>query len=72
MDTDAILELFDDGEPLTTPQVATGLEISQRAAWVYLSNLREEGLVERQAGSDLQMDTWSLTEDGRAAVEGGD
>lgn len=68
MDTDRILELFDHGEPLTTPEVATGLAISQRAAWVYLSDLADDGLLEREPGHDLQMDTWSLTEDGRDAV----
>jgi DNA-binding IclR family transcriptional regulator len=57
-----------DGEALTTPQVATAVDISQRAAWVYLSTLAEDGLVEREPGFDLKMDTWTLTDAGREAV----
>ncbi|MFB6353581.1 MAG: FaeA/PapI family transcriptional regulator [Halobacteriales archaeon] len=72
MDADAILDVLDHGEPLTTPEVATGLGVSQRAAWVYLTSLKEDGLVERRPGSDLQMDTWSLSEAGREAVAGDD
>lgn len=64
MDTDEILDLFDHGEPLTTPEVATALDISQRAAWVYLSDLADDGLVERRPGSGLQMNTWSLSDSG--------
>jgi DNA-binding IclR family transcriptional regulator len=61
VDADDVLDVFDRGEPLTTPEVAVALDISQRAAWVYLSELAEDGRLERQPGSDLQMDTWSLS-----------
>lgn len=66
MDTADILDLLDPDEPLTTPEVARALGISQRAAWVYLSNLAEDELVERQVGTDLQLDSWTLTEAGEA------
>lgn len=69
MDPDDILDRLAPQEPLTTPEVARALDISQRAAWVYLSNLAEDDLVERRVGTDLQLDTWSLTEAGRSAAE---
>lgn len=69
MDSADILDRLDREEPLTTPEVARALDISQRAAWVYLSNLAEDDLVERQVGTDLQLDTWSLTEAGRSAAD---
>lgn len=67
MDTADILDQLDRDEPLTTPEIARALGISQRAAWVYLSNLAEEELVERQVGTDLQLDSWTLTEAGEDA-----
>ncbi len=69
METDDILDVFDHGERLTTPEVATALDISQRAAWVYLSGLADDGLLERQPGSDLQMDTWSLSDSDEESAE---
>lgn len=69
MEADDVLDVFDHGERLTTPQVATALEISQRAAWVYLSELADDGLLERQPGFDLQLDTWSLSDAGQEAAE---
>lgn len=69
METDDILDVFDRGERLTTPEVATALGISQRAAWVYLSDLADDDLLERQPGSDLQMDTWTLSEMGQEPAE---
>ena len=72
MDTDDLLATLADadGSPRTTPEVAAAVDVSQRAAWVYLTNLAEEGLVERTPGRDLQMDTWRLTDAGRESLEG--
>lgn len=72
MSNQDILELFaeTDGEPRTTPEVAAQLGISKPATWKRLSDLHEEGLLEKHAGSGLQSDAWSLSEAGRAAVEG--
>lgn len=69
MDPDDILDRLAREESLTTPEVARALDISQRAAWVYLSNLAEDDLVERQVGTDLQLDSWSLTDAGQSAIE---
>lgn len=67
-----ILELFarTDGEPRSTPEVATQLGISKPATWKRLSDLHEEGLLEKHPSSGLQSDGWSLSDAGRAAVEG--
>lgn len=69
MEPDDVLDVFDHGERLTTPEVAAALDISQRAAWVYLSDLVDDGLLERQPGSDLQMDTWSLSDAGQVPAD---
>jgi len=59
-----------DGEPLTTPEVATHLGISKPATWKRLTDLHEEELIEKHGGSGLQSDAWSLSDAGRAAVDG--
>lgn len=71
MSTHTILELFaaTEGEPRSTPEVATQLGISKPATWKRLSDLHEEGLLEKHPGSGLQSDAWSLSEAGAAAVE---
>lgn len=67
-----ILELFarTEGEPRTTPEVATELGISKPATWKRLTDLYEEGLLEKHPASGLQSDAWSLSDEGRAALEG--
>lgn len=72
MSNQEILELFaaTDGEPRSTPEVATQLGISKPATWKRLSDLHEEGLLEKHPGSGLQSDAWSLSEAGEAAAEG--
>lgn len=68
----AILELFarTEGEPRTTPEVATEIGISKPATWKRLTDLYEAGLLEKHPSSGLQSDAWSLSEEGRAALEG--
>lgn len=72
MSNQDILELFarSDGDPRTTPEVATQLGISKPATWKRLTDLHEEGLVEKHPGSGLQSDAWSLSEEGRSVAEG--
>lgn len=72
MSPQEILELFAaaDEEPRTTPEVAAQLGISKPATWKRLSDLHDEGLLEKHSGRGLQSDAWSLSEAGRAAVEG--
>lgn len=72
MSNQEILELFaaTDGEPRSTPEVATQLGISKPATWKRLSDLHKEGLLEKHPGSGLQSDAWSLSEAGEAAAEG--
>ncbi|MDZ7701534.1 MAG: hypothetical protein U5J98_05400 [Halobacteriales archaeon] len=71
MSTDDVLAALADadGSPRSTPEVADVVEVSQRAAWVYLTRLAEDGLVDRHPGRDLKMDTWTLTEAGQSSVE---
>lgn len=68
----AILEMFarTEGEPRTTPEVATELGISKPATWKRLTDLYEEGLLEKHPSSGLKTDAWSLSDEGRAALEG--
>lgn len=70
MSNEAILEYLArrDSEPRTTPEVATELGISKPATWKRLSDLHDEGLIEKHHGSELQSDAWSLSEAGRTAV----
>jgi DNA-binding IclR family transcriptional regulator len=72
MSDQAVLELFarTDGEPRTTPEVAAQLGISKPATWKRLTDLYEEGLLEKQPSSGLQSDAWSLSDAGEAALEG--
>lgn len=71
MATQAILELFarTEGEPRTTPEMATELGISKPATWKRLTDLYEEGLLEKHPSSGLQSDAWSLSDAGLAALE---
>ncbi len=71
MSNQAILELFagSDGEPRTTPEVAAQLGISKPATWKRLSDLHDEGLLEKHPGSGLKSDAWSLSDAGREAAE---
>lgn len=67
----AILELFArvDREPLTTPEVAAELGISKPATWKRLTDLYQAGLLEKHPSRGLQIDAWSLSDEGRAALE---
>ena len=71
MDDQSILELFarSDGEPRSTPEVAAQLGISKPATWKRLSDLYQEGLLEKHPASGLQSDAWTLSEAGEDAVE---
>lgn len=71
MDDQSILELFarSDGEPRSTPEVAAQLGISKPATWKRLSDLYDEGLLVKHAGTGLQSDAWSLSEAGEDALE---
>jgi predicted ArsR family transcriptional regulator len=71
MDDDEILTLFGQSEETerTTPEVATQLGISKPATWKRLSDLYDEGLLVKHAGTGLQSDAWSLSEAGEDAVE---
>lgn len=66
-----ILESFArvEGEPRTTPEVAAELGISKPATWKRLTDLYQAGLLEKHPSSGLQSDTWSLSDEGRAALE---
>lgn len=66
---DILQRLGEAREGLTTPQVATELRISKPAAWRRLSDLAEDGLVERQIVGDAGTETWTLTEDGQASID---
>ena len=72
MDDEAILELFGESAETerTTPEVATQLGISKPATWRRLSSLRERGLLEKHPSSGLRPETWSLSDEGRAHLEG--
>lgn len=72
MSDQAVLELFarTDGEPRSTPEVAAQLGISKPATWKRLTDLYEEGLLEKQPSSGLQSDAWTLSDAGRSAIEG--
>lgn len=61
---DRILDLFErmDGDYLTTAEVASELHISKKAAWVHLSNLHKDGLLEKDPGDELHAATWSPNE----------
>lgn len=71
MSNEAILEYLarTDDEPRTTPEVATELGISKPATWKRLSDLHDQGLLEKHPGGELQTDAWSLSETGQTAVD---
>lgn len=71
MSDDEILELFGRSEATqrTTPEVATQLGISKPATWKRLSDLYDQGLLEKHPSSGLRSETWSLSEEGRAVIE---
>jgi len=70
MDDADLLALFAAPETpeLTTPEAASRLGISKPATWKRLSDLYERGLLERQPSHGLRSETWSLSDDGRAAL----
>jgi len=72
MSNQAILEYLarTDDEPRTTPEVSGEVGISKPGTWKRLSDLHEEGLIEKHHGDELQADAWSLSETGERAVEG--
>lgn len=72
MTDDEILELFGQSgdEERTTPEVAAQLGISKPATWKRLNDLYERGLIERHPAGELHSVAWSLSDDGRAYLEG--
>ena len=72
MDDDEILTLFGQSEETerTTPEVATQLGISKPATWRRLADLYERGLLDKHPSSGLRSEAWSLSDDGRAFLEG--
>ncbi|MFB6360384.1 MAG: helix-turn-helix transcriptional regulator [Halobacteriales archaeon] len=72
MSNEAILEFLarTDDEPYTTPEVSSEVGISKPATWKRLSDLHEDGLIEKHPGRELQSDAWSLSDAGASAVEG--
>lgn len=73
MTDDEILELFSrsDEPRRTTPEVATQLGISKPATWKRLSDLYDHGLLEKHPSEGLRSASWSLSDEGRAAVDEG-
>lgn len=72
MDDDEILELFGQSEDTgrTTPEVANQLGISKPATWKRLSDLYDRGLLDKHPSSGLRSEAWSLSDDGRAYLDG--
>lgn len=72
MSDEEILELFSRSEDTerSTPEVATQLGISKPATWKRLTDLHERGLLEKHPSSELRGEAWSLSDDGRAFLEG--
>lgn len=71
MTEEAILELFSEvDEPRTTPEVAERLGISKPATWKRLSDLSDRGLLEKHPSRGFRGDAWSISDEGRAALEG--
>lgn len=71
IDDEVILSLIEegDGADFTTPEVAEQLGVSKPAAWRYLSDLTERGLVKRHIHGGSTSESWSLTEEGRAYIQ---
>ena len=67
-----ILDLLATAGGLTTPRVATELRISKPAARRRLSDLAEDGLVERDREADTGPEKWELTDDGREVTDRSD
>ena len=66
-----VLEVLANAEdaPLSTTQIADALGISQPGAWRRLEKLAEADLVTRIRGEDTAADTWTLSDDVKAALE---
>jgi DNA-binding IclR family transcriptional regulator len=71
MSDDEILELFSRSEEprRTTPEVATQLGISKPATWKRLSDLYDRGLLVKHPAEGLRSAAWSLSDEGRAALD---
>ena len=63
-----VLANAEDGH-LSTSEIAFALDISQPGAWRRLEKLAEAGLVTRIRGEETAADTWTLSDDVKAALE---
>lgn len=65
-----ILTVINDAgeEGVSTPELADHFQISQPAMWNRLTDLANEGVIEKHSPSSLQVDHWRITDHGKEAL----
>lgn len=53
-----------DSQTYSMSEVAMVLNVSKKVAWVRLTRLRDDSMIDRTQGDERHTDSWSITEAG--------
>lgn len=68
--TEILTVINDAGQDgISTPELADHFQISQPGMWNRLTELANDGLIEKHSLGSLQVDHWRITERGKESLE---